>query len=354
MIKVLEILPTLNYCGGAEAYVTNYCFNLDNLEIQIDYIIHGTPQSSNYIQEALNKGSKVFIMPSFSIKNIPQIKKEFLEIIQNNHYDIIHSHQANSAFLYFKLCKKYISHRIIHSHQSKAADSFTHAIRNKPLLYIGTKLSTNYMACSKKAGDYLFKKKPFKILNNAIYSDKFQFNLNYRNEIRNKFSISDDTLLIGHIGRFCNQKNQSFLISLLPNLLKKNKKIKLIFIGVGEKLDECKNLVKKLNIEENVIFAGASKEAYKFYSAFDILVLPSRYEGIPTVGIEATYSSLNVITTTNVTRELNFNNNVSFLSLHDSHEFWCNEIINRIKDPKDRIKVDNFDYDIKHQAKKII
>jgi glycosyltransferase involved in cell wall biosynthesis len=355
IIKVLEILPTLDYCGGAEAYVMNYYFHIvQDTEVHIDFLIHGTPKKDNYISQVESKGSKVYILPDFSIKTFSKISKMFKDILANEKYDIIHDHMANSAFLYFKIAKRMgVSHRILHSHQSKAADTWTHALRNRPLLALGKRLSTDYMACSKKAGDYLFPRKQYFILNNAVETERFAFSTDYRNAIRSELHIPEDAKVIGHIGRFCAQKNQGFLIDAFKQILNNGEKYFLILVGDGPDLESMKKKVAENGLSDFVFFTGATKEAYKYYSAFDVLCLPSLYEGIPTVGIEATYSGLPVLASNRITTELNFGNNITFMPLKDSRA-WARQLEKLANPSQSREPSHSGDFDIQVQASHLL
>ena len=99
MIRVLQILPTLNSCGGVENYVFNYYKNINKEKIQFDFIIHGVPEANNFINEVQEMGGKVYFFPAFSLFNLKKIKSQFSSLLENEKYSIIHCHQANAAFL---------------------------------------------------------------------------------------------------------------------------------------------------------------------------------------------------------------------------------------------------------------
>ena len=354
MVKILQISPTLNFCGGVENYIMNYYRLVDKNEFCFDFAYHQFSEP-NFVEEIHKLGGKTYKLPEFSIKNVKKIEKEFSKILEENHYDAIHCHQANGAFLYMRIAKKHgINVRIIHSHQTMAADKFTHKIRNIPLLYLGKRRSNVYFACSNLAGEFLFKKKDFFVVNNAVDTTRYSYNLEMRQKLRKELDIKDETYVIGHVGRFCNQKNQPFFLRIARDLLSFGfKNFKIVLVGSGETFELMQTLIKKEDLEDHFILMGARTDTFDLYNMFDLFVLPSNYEGLPVVGVEAQYNGLRIITSTNVTQELNFSGKVEYLKL-DNSEDWANGIIEAAKTKPSRVLETPYpQYDIKQQCKNL-
>lgn len=342
--RILEVVPTLNNCGGIENYILNYFRKINKDKFQIDFAYHKVTKT-NFEKEILSLGGNIYKMPEFTISNFKEISKNIDNLFKFNKYDVVHCHMANAAFLYLKLAKKNnIKIRILHSHQSKAADKLSHAIRNYPLLWLGKKYANTFIACSKLAGDFLFKNKSYEIIHNAIEINRFKFNSLYREEIRNKYNISENDVLIGNIGRCSNQKNQKFLLEIIKTINMQN--VKLIIVGDGELLNELKECARKFDIIDKVIFTGAIDDTSKIYSAMDIFVLPSLYEGLPVVGVEAQCNGLNLIVSNTITSELNFTKHVHYLNLNDSLEKWCKMIQSKLFRNDSSVKLDMYDVNI--------
>ena len=188
--RILVIIPGLNVCGGMESFFMNYFRSIDRSKIVFDFLTHDISDVS-YVKEIKELGGKIYKLPPFSISNLKLIKLEYINILKENHYRIVHCNMANAAFMYLNIAKKMnIPIRILHSHQDKAADSFSHALRNIPLIYYGKKFANVRIACSKQAGDYLFKTKEYTIINNAIDYSKFKYNQEIRANIRKKLNIN--------------------------------------------------------------------------------------------------------------------------------------------------------------------
>ena len=234
-IRILQILPALNFCGGIENYLINYYRNLDKNIIQFDFITHTNIECS-FREEILEMGGKIYEFPPFSLSSLPNILKRIDSFLYEHagEYNIIHCHMANAACFYFWKARNYnIKNLILHSHQPSASDLFSHKIRNYPLLILSNLLATERIACTKLAGDFLFKHRNYHIIRNAIQVDRFLFNQKKREDIR-LINEWENKIVIGHIGRFCAQKNQIFLLKVFKELLNLNNKYRLVLIGQGE------------------------------------------------------------------------------------------------------------------------
>lgn len=194
------------------------------------------------------------------------------------------------------------------------------------------------------------------IINNAIDLDKFKYDENIRKQKREEFGIGEDTKVIGHIGRLVTVKNHLFLIDVFNEVYKKNKNTILILAGEGPLRDTIKDKIKSLNLENNVKLLGIRKDVNELYQAFDVLVLPSLYEGLPVVGIEAQASGLSCILSDAMTRETKILDTSKFISLNETKENWADCIIKLLENSKRedaRKQLRNKKFDIKVEAEKL-
>ena len=189
------------------------------------------------------------------------------------------------------------------------------------------KYATTYVACGENAGRYQFGDKTFDegkvfVLRNAINTDRFVFNKNDREQIRKELGIKDDEILVGTIGRLCQQKNHQYMLKiakLLPD-------VKFIIVGAGPLEEEDKKFIKDNDIH-NLIMYGVSNEAYRFYSAFDTFILPSLYEGVPVTGIEAQTNGVYTLFSDQVSRESQASSYLKFLPIRDEDiNLWVEEL----------------------------
>ena len=214
------------------------------------------------------------------------------------------------------------------------------------------------MCCTEYAGRWLFGDKIFNkgkvnILNNAIDLDKFKYNEELRKQKRKELNISDDTIVIGHIGRFVAQKNHRFLIEIFNDLHKINNNTKLLLIGQGPLEDEMKNLTNKYKISDYVIFLGQRNDVNDLYNAMDIFALPSLYEGLGMVLIEAQCSGIKCIASSVVPKDVCITENINFLDF-DS-ENWVNYLKGLDNKYSRKAKFNELvnKYDIKKEALKL-
>lgn len=250
------------------------------------------------------------------------------KILKDNDYKIIHTHMDAMGAWVLKTAKECgIPVRIAHSHNTQ------HLTTNPLKLFFlekarksVNKYATHRMACSDVAGKWLFGDEPFTVVRNAIEVDKFAFNEAERESIREKYGVKENEFLIGHIGRFDTQKNHDFLIDVFAKVVKEKPNCKLMLVGEGHLMQDIKKKVTMLGLDGNVIFTGVRDDAYKYYNAFDLFVLPSLFEGLPVVSIEAQFNGCRVLFSDAITKECMLSPMASFISLDVKQ--WVKAILN--------------------------
>lgn len=346
LIRVAQIIGKGD--GGVASIIMSLYRAIDKTKVQFDFFVESESKIINR-EEIESMGGKVIIIPSYShvFKYMKTLKKLFVQ----GKYDIVHSNMSTLSVFSLRAAEKAgIKVRICHSHSTSNRKEWKKNIMKNMLRPFSKKYATNYFACGELAGRYLFGNKTYDkglvtIINNAIDLDKFKFNEEFRKEIRSKLNISDDTFVMGHIGRFMPQKNHKFLIEIFNEFQKKNNNSKLLLIGAGELLDDCKKQVKNLQIEDKVIFYGTTNEAYKFYNAMDCFVLPSLYEGLPIVGVEAQANGLPCFFANTISKEARIKTNCVFLDLNDSKK-WSHSILNNDNSCRDDFEIINKKFEI--------
>lgn len=349
VIRVLHFVPNLNN-GGTETFIMNIYRNIDRTKIQFDFVVH-TSQKGVFEEEITQLGGKIYRLPIKDDKNFFKYSKKLKELFKNNKYKVIHVAIPSIGFIPLKVAKKMgIKVRIAHSHSASHDNNLRGYIKNITSKFMKYYSNVNF-ACSEKAGKYLFGNKPFKIIHNAVNVSKYLYNKEDRKQIRNEFNINDNQYLLGHIGRLSIEKNQKFLINII-NKMKENEEFILMLVGSGQDEKDLKEMVSKLNLNDRVIFTGNRKDAHVFYKAFDCFLLPSLYEGLPTVAVEAQISGLNCILSDTITTEVALSNKVVFLKLEE--KLWVNEILKKKNTKNRNINENDFnDYNILQEAKRL-
>ncbi|RRG04887.1 MAG: glycosyltransferase family 1 protein [Lactobacillus sp.] len=325
-VRVLQFPNSLNRRNGRMSVIMNVYRNLNRKEVQFDFVVPKTAYT-DYSEEILQLGGRIYWLPENKSKNIYYIKKLIKQVLSNENYQIVHYHATSPWGMCIGIAKKMeIPNRITHSHNTRFSSSFFKTIRNKIFSYSIPKNSTLRLACSTEAGDFLFKRLSFQNIKNVIDINKFAFNKECRTKIRNELSIDEDTLLIGQVGRLAPEKNHKFSLKVAKKLVDKNIKFKLVLLGDGILDTTLKQKVTELGLEDRIVFLGQRNNMNEYYSAMDIGILPSLYEGLPMVAIEAQCAGLHVLMSDKITKESNIGLG-SFLNINDDNvNEWCDSI----------------------------
>lgn len=323
-IRVLQVATIMNR-GGLETMIMNYYRKIDRDKIQFDFIVH-RQERGDYDDEIEKMGGKIYRMPAIRPGNYRKYFKRLDEFFkQHTEYKVVHSHiNENSGFI-AKYAKKYnVPCRISHSHQSDLKIDYKYPFRLYGRMYL--KNSTDFFACGKRAGKWLFgDRENITILNNAVDTEQFKYNEEIRSNIRKELNI-ENKLVIGHIGRFQPQKNHTFLIDIFKELHTSNKNTVLILIGTGELEVEIKQKVQSLGLNDAVKFLGLRTDISNLMQGMDMFLFPSLFEGLPVVLVEAQAAGLKCITSTGVTGESNITQSVEFIDLNLSAKEWSKKI----------------------------
>lgn len=273
----------MEWTDGVESVVMNYYRNIDKSKVQFHFICDEDSTDIPY-EEIEKLGGKVIIVPPY--QKLFKYQKELYKIFKENSYKIVHSHINALSVFPLRVAKKAgVPIRIAHSHSTSNKKEWKKNIVKNILRPFSKVYANHFFACTKHAGEWLFGKKiierkELNVINNAIDLKKFEFNEKTREDLRKELGIKEDTMVIGHIGRFMKQKNHDFLIDVFNELIKKNENSILMLIGQGPLLNDMKQKVRDLKIEDKVKFIGQVTDVEKYYNIMDIFLFPSIYEGL--------------------------------------------------------------------------
>lgn len=329
MIKILQIVPTLGY-GGVAQFLLNYYKLMDKSSYRFDFITHGDEES--FHEELRQNGSKIFYCKSISKIGFKAYKKQLKEIFESNSYDVVHTHDGHVTGITAYLCGKYFDGKIIcHAHTTLCTNP-----KHRPFMpffrYMSRKYSDMLLGCGKMACDYCFgANSNYSIIHNAVDVKKFN-NISHEDVslLRNKLNISSETLIVGHVGAFIEQKNHCFIVELLKAMKKNNANIIIVFVGDGPLRSKTEEQIEELGLSEMVRFVGRQENIPLYMNMFDIFILPSLFEGLPVVGIEAQSVGLKCIISEEVDHDVDVGlGQVKFLPINEeSIQLWLEEIIN--------------------------
>lgn len=332
----VRVLHVVTYMGraGLETMLMNYYRNIDREKLQFDFLVHRDFEA-DYDAEILSLGGKIYRLP-----NLNPFSKTYLNALdaffkEHSEYKIVHSHLDCMSSIPLKYAKKHgVPIRIAHSHNSNQDKDLKYPLK---LIYRNkiTKYATKLFACSKEAGQWMFKCDDFSVINNAINASEYVYSQELAKEARASLSIDSKTTVIGHIGRFAPQKNHDFLIDIFAAYKRKNPDSKLLLVGDGDLRERIKTKVTELQLSNDVVFTGIRNDVSSLVQAMDIFVMPSFNEGLPVSIIEAQASGLPCLVSDGVPFECAITDNVRSLPLSDSADIWCETISEMIMNKRE-------------------
>lgn len=335
VLRVLQVGMTRNL-GGIETYLIEQFRHLDKSKIDYDFVNITGEYSICYEDEILASGSKIFKVVSRHKNPLLHYWQWFNIILQHKGvYDVIVLNTNSLEYVFPLVLGKVfgIPVRVIHSHNSGFENKQGLARRllvgmNKKLLAWSANLR---FACSQFAGQWMFKDNPYHVIYNAIDIHKYDADLAVRDEMRQALNL-DTALTLLHVGRFSYQKNHSFLLDIFKEVHSIQPDSVLLLVGdtteESEFLTEVKRKIKAYGLEHVVRLLGRRDDVNKIMQAADVLVMPSFFEGLTVVGIEAQACDLPLLLSDTVTKELGLLPSTQFISLDAGAKAWAEVIVN--------------------------
>lgn len=366
--RVLHVTEMLQ-AAGIESFIMNTYRNIDRNKVQFDFFVT-RDEKEFYDDEIQSLGGKKFVVDiDKNINVFARVIKESIElkkVLKNEKYDIVHIHTGTPLRIFYLIAAKFgkVKTRIYHSHSAEVLGPHamigTKKIIFKILKHFFEYVGTDFFACSNAAAEWMYSSKlisnnSVEVVYNGIDLKRFEFNKDIRYDYRKKLGI-ENQFVIGHIGRFEEQKNHTFLIDIFNEIYISDSSARLLLIGKGDLEQEIRDKVVQYGLNDAVTFLGVRDDVNKIMQAMDVFLLPSNYEGLPVVGVEAQAAGLKMISSDNITKEVAITPNIEFVSLGKSAREWA-EIILNVKEnyirnnTSELIKANG--YDIKNIANKM-
>ena len=353
-IRVVHVIGKM-IGGGVEQVAMNYYSHVDHARVQFDFII--TDDSTVVVEnkkiiEAL--GGRLFVVPAY--RRLRTFEDSLYALfIEHPEWRIVHSHMNSLSVFVLKQAKRAgIPVRIAHSHSTSGKGEYAKNAVKALLKTQANRYPTERFACSRYAGEWLFGKgADFEVVYNAIDLRRFSFSAEARAKARADLGLVGGQFAVGHVGRFMAQKNHAFLIDAFEQVARRREDAVLLLVGTGEAEACVESSVAERGLSGRVRFLGQRTDMPDMYAAFDAFVLPSLYEGLGLVGVEAQRSGLPCLLSDAITREVDVTGECRFLPIDDA-TVWADAICGlEARGDVERASVDDLafaDYDIERRG----
>lgn len=338
----------------------NYYRNMDRSKIQFDFLCNkGKPGA--YDEEIKAMGGRIFRTPGLNPLKYPKYLRYMQSLfLKHPDYSIVEAH--NGAFGVYALHaakRNNIPVRIFHAHGASIAKDWKLPLKLLCKEFLPKNMNQHFTCGIAAAACYFPKKivegKQYILIPNAIEIDRFRFDDTVRRRIRESNGLTGKHV-IGHVGRFSEEKNHSFLIDTFFQIKKKDSAACLVLIGDGHHMDMIQKKAEEMGMTDSIRFLGNIPNVDEWYQAFDVFVLPSFREGLPVVGVEAQAADLPCIFSASITREIGILEKTQFLNLEKGCEYWADMILKALEN-KERGDVSRIiaasGYDITVEAGKL-
>ena len=340
--------------AGVEAVVMNYYRHVDRAKVQFDLIVC---EGSHFVprDEVESLGGRVFMVPPYS--HVVEFQNELQRLFRQEQWKIVHSHiNALSVFPLRAAKKAGIPVRIAHSHSTSGKGEYAKNAVKALLKTQANRYPTHRVACSRLAGDWLFGNgAEYTVMRNAVDLSAFAPDAADRTRARRSLGIEDGQLLVGHLGRYVDQKNHSFLLEIFKEVLALHPDAVLALAGEGPLLDATRERARDLGIADSVLFLGTRQDAPSLYRAFDVFCLPSLYEGLPMVGVECQAAHTPILASDAVTAEAAATSLMEFEPLGSGPDEWARRLLGMVgKEPVPADLESIREFDIKAAAPNLV
>ncbi|MBQ6455372.1 MAG: glycosyltransferase [Eggerthellaceae bacterium] len=330
-MRVLHVIGKMDR-AGAETMVMNLMRTIDQHDVTFDFLVH-TNETADYDDEITKLGGHIYRVPAFTVINRRAYRtavEAFFDSADHPHYDIVHGHIGSCASIYLDVARKHGAKTIAHSHNIDSASPLSAAayrlLTRSVIKYADYFIGCSYEAGASRFGQDVVDSDKFEVLLNGINCKNFRFDEHKRKQIRTELGLSANELLIGHVGRFNEQKNHDFLLDIFAVVKALRADAKLALVGRGELEEKARRKAKALGIADSVLFLGIREDIPQLLSAFDVFSFPSRYEGQPVALLEAQAAGLPCVIADTIPPVSHITDVVSALPLADA-DIWANAIV---------------------------
>ncbi|AQR54318.1 hypothetical protein BTJ08_03900 [Lactobacillus delbrueckii subsp. bulgaricus] len=353
-VKVLMVGMTSGV-GGVETFMTNINRYIDHSKFKMDFLVH-QQIAEKYVNDIENTEARIFTVPGVK-EGVLTFLKELFSFYRKHDYDIVHLNECSADF--FIYCLPLLFNRktklIVHSHNGSTSQKSIHVF----LRLVQNKRANEKWSCSDEATKWMYKNdKDVTVIRNGIDVQNYLFSTEIRKSVRNELGI-ENKVVVGSVARFEKQKNHKKIIDVFNEYHKGNKNSILLLVGKGSLRKKVEEYVKRLNLQDVVMFLGVRNDINQLLMAMDVFIMPSLYEGLPFVAVEAQAASLPILISDTVSKEVYITDLVHTVGLDVSDDIWAKQIDLVYKTEEERATVayqkqlDSAGYNIRTVCKQV-
>lgn len=328
-VRIAQVIGKANL-SGVDTVVMEYYRHIDRSRIQFDFIMDGYDDTP--IDEEIRElGGRVYKVEPYE-QNMVKSIRQWYALFKENRYAIVHSHlNTLSVFPLYAAWLARVPIRIAHNHTTSSPGEGKKTFMKYCLRPFARLFATHYCACSEMAGKWLFGKYVYnagqvRLIKNAINIDKFSYDKQVRERVRKNLNL-EVKFVVGHVGRFVYQKNHTFLLDIFHEIHKGNNHALLMMVGSGEQEQKIRQKVESLGLSDSVLFMGTRLDVADLMQAMDIFILPSYYEGLGIVVVEAQASGLLAVLSEAVPEEAKATELVEYCRLSQPALVWAEKAL---------------------------
>lgn len=338
MIKVLHITGSVDI-GGVSSVILNYYKFINRNVVSFDIAITTNNDGING-KHLRDLGANIYKI-ALKSANRKQFEKDIESLIYKNKYDVVHVHGNYTSWVALRVAKRCgVKVRIAHAHTAvQKGESIREKLKRVTGFFLNSYYSTSMIACGKMAGDYVFGrinmlKRNSVILPNSVDVEHYKYNEKIRYDVIASLNL-ENKFVVGIVGRISTEKNVLYGVDIFKCIKEKIRNSILVVVGDGEEMENLKRKIADENLENDVLCLGKRDDVNRLLQAFDLLIMPSLYEGFPVVAVEAMASGLPVLLSDRITKELDFGSAVRYLPLNNKND-WAETASKFINDSKRR------------------
>ncbi|RYQ70483.1 glycosyltransferase family 1 protein [Bifidobacterium pseudolongum] len=287
-IRVVQVVGRMNG-GGVESTIMSHFRFIDRDRFHFDFVANADSTHIPYAEIEELGGTVHTVHP---YRSFGKYNQDCMQLFEELHPLIVHANvNALSVFPLHAAKQEHVPIRIAHSHSTASPKEVAKTVVKDVLRPCSRMFPTHLAACGELSARWLFGNATVdsgrvKMIRNAVDLERFSVDEDMRWRIREELGVGD-AFVIGQIGRLCYQKNQEFSLRVFAELLKIHKNAVLVLVGGGDERKQLEQEARSLGVFDRVKFLGIRKDVPALYNAFDVMIFPSRYEGLPVSLIEA-------------------------------------------------------------------